>query len=176
MTSVPRTARRSAPARPAPAPRQTSPVARIRRDSVGCASASARYPAISAGLYGALARSRGSGASAGASAGTTSRARNRRLVRSVRRAEPDRPGALTANRSITEGCSSTSGTASRPSGTPNAASRPAAHSSAFARARVPGPARSATDRANDMACGGIRDGRHRSTYPATSMPVIQHLY
>ena len=58
-------ARRSAPARPAPAPRQTSPAARIRRGTAGCASASARYPAISAGLYGALARSRGSAASAG---------------------------------------------------------------------------------------------------------------
>ncbi len=123
-----------------------------------------------------MARSRGSGASTGASAGTTSRAMNRRLVRSVRRAEPDKPGALTANRSITDGCSSTSGTASRPSGIANAASRAAAHSSAFARARVPGPARATTDRANDTACGGTDDGRHRSTYPATSTPVIQHLY
>ena len=42
---------------------------------------------------------------------------NRKLVRSVRRAEPDSPGALTANRSITDGCSSTSGTGSKPSGT-----------------------------------------------------------
>jgi hypothetical protein len=42
ITSLPRTPRRSAPVSPAPAPRQTSPAARIRRDSVGCASASAR--------------------------------------------------------------------------------------------------------------------------------------
>ena len=62
---------------------------------------------------------------------------NRRLVRSVRRAEPDSPGADAANRSITDGCNSTSGTGSRPSGMPNAASRAAAHSSAFARARSP---------------------------------------
>ena len=32
---------------------------------------------------------------------------NRRFVRSVRRAAPDRPGACAANRSITDGCSST---------------------------------------------------------------------
>jgi hypothetical protein len=156
--SVPRTCRRSAPASPAPAPRQTSPAARIRREAVGWAPASARYPAISAGLYGFLARSRGSGASAGASAGTTVRARNRRLVRSVRRAAPDRPGALTANRSITDGCSSTSGTGSSPSGMPNAASRAAAHSSAFARARVPGPARAVTWRAKQAARGGTETG------------------
>jgi hypothetical protein len=80
------------------------------------------------------------------------------LVRSVRRAEPDSPGADAANRSITDGCSSTSGTACSPSGMPNAASRAAAHSSAFARARVPGPARAATDRANEAAAGGTDDG------------------
>ena len=80
------------------------------------------------------------------------------MVRSVRRAEPDSPGADAANRSITDGCSSTSGTGSRPSGMPNAASRAAAHSSAFARARVPGPARAATDRANEDAAGGTDDG------------------
>jgi hypothetical protein len=42
ITSLPLTPRRSAPVRPAPAPRQTSPAARIRRDIAGCASASAR--------------------------------------------------------------------------------------------------------------------------------------
>jgi hypothetical protein len=76
---------------------------------VGWASASARKPLICAGVYGALARSRGSGVSAGARRGTTARARNRRFVRSVRRAGPDRPGACAANRSITDGCSSTCG-------------------------------------------------------------------
>ena len=97
------------------------------------------------------------------------------MVRSVRRAEPDRPGALTANRSITDGCSSTSGTASSPSGTANPASRAAAHSSAFARARVPGTARSATDRANEAAGGGTDAGCQHATYPATSA-AIQFLY
>ena len=43
---------------------------------------------------------------------------NRRLVRSVRRVTPDRPGACAANRSITDGCSSTPGTGSRPSPIP----------------------------------------------------------
>jgi hypothetical protein len=133
----------------------------------GCASASARNPAISAGLYGALACSRGSLASAGASAGTTRRAVNRRFVRSVRRAEPDRPGAVTANRSITDGCSSTSGTASRPSAMPNAASRAAAHSSAFARARVGGAAAAATCRAKPAASAGTEAGRQPAIYPAT---------
>ena len=80
------------------------------------------------------------------------------MVRSVRRAEPDSPGADAANRSITDGCSSTPGTGSRPSGTENAASRAAAHSSAFARARVAGPARAATGRANEAAAGGTDDG------------------
>ena len=60
-TSVPRTSRRSPRISPAPAPRQTSPAARIRRAAVGCASASARNPAISAAEYGCFARSRGSG-------------------------------------------------------------------------------------------------------------------
>ena len=40
---------------------------------------------------------------------------NRRFVRSVRRAAPDRPGAHRVNRSAVDGCSSTPGTASRPS-------------------------------------------------------------
>ena len=38
------------PGQPGPGARQTSPAARIRRDTVGCASASARNAAISAGL------------------------------------------------------------------------------------------------------------------------------
>jgi len=41
---------------------------------------------------------------------------------------------------------------------PNAASRAAAHSSAFARARVPGPACAATDRANEAAAGDTDGG------------------
>ena len=52
---------------------------------------------------------------AGKAAGITRRAMNRRFVRRVRRATPDSPGAQRANRSITDGCSSTSGTGSRPS-------------------------------------------------------------
>jgi hypothetical protein len=39
---------------------------------------------------------------------------NRRFVRSVRRATGDSPGAHRVNRSVTDGCSSTSGAASRP--------------------------------------------------------------
>ena len=46
----------------------------------------------------------------------------------------------------TDGCSSTSGTGLNPSGIPNAASRAAAHNSAFARARVGGAAAAATCR------------------------------
>ena len=99
----------------APALRQTSPAARIRRPAAGCASASARYPPISAALYGALARSRGSGRSAGYRCGTTRRPMNRRLVRSVRRATSDRPGAHRVNRSAVDGCSTVSGTGSIPS-------------------------------------------------------------
>jgi hypothetical protein len=93
-----------------------SPAARIRRSAVGWASASAGNPAISAGLYGFFDRSRGSGRSAGYSCGTTRRPMNRRFVRRVRRAGPGRPGAHRVNRSTADGCSSTSGTASRPSG------------------------------------------------------------
>ena len=80
------------------------------------------------------------------------------MLRSVRRAGPDSPGADAANRSITDGCSSTSGAGCSPSGMPNAASRAAAHNSAFARTRVPGPARPATDRANEAAAGGTDGG------------------
>ena len=115
MTSVPQTARRSPQISPAPAPRQTSPAARIRRESAGCASASARKPAISAGLYGLLGPLPRQRRILRVNCGTTRRAMNRRFVRRVRRATPDRPGAQRANRSITDGCSSTSGAGSRPS-------------------------------------------------------------
>ena len=84
------------------------------------------------------------------------------MVRSVLRAEPDTPGADAANRSITDGCNSTSGTGSRPSGMPNAASRAAAHSSAFARARVAGAAAPATCRAKHAASPLTDDGRQRA--------------
>jgi hypothetical protein len=40
---------------------------------------------------------------------------NRKFARSVRRATGDSPGAHRVNRSVTDGCSSTSGTASSPS-------------------------------------------------------------
>ena len=83
------------------------------------------------------------------------------MVRSVRRAEPDSPGADAANRSITDGCSSTSGTGSSPSGTENAASRAAAHSSAFARARVAGAAAAVTCRAKHAASLPAEAGRQR---------------
>jgi hypothetical protein len=82
------------------------------------------------------------------------------LVRTDRRATGDRPGALIVNRSITEECSSTSGTASSPSGTANAAS-PAAHSKAFARARVAGAAAITTNRAKAAASPLTDTGRQR---------------
>jgi hypothetical protein len=74
---------------------------------------------------------------------------------------------VTANRSITGGCSSTSGTGSSPSGTAPAASRAAAHSSAFARARVGGAAAAATCRAKPAAPAGTEAGRQPAIYPAT---------
>ncbi len=153
---------------PAPAPRHTRAAARIRRAAVGWASASARNPAISAAVYGALARSRGSGRSAGSRCGTTLRARNRRFVRSVRRAGPDSPGAYAAKRSITEGCSSTLGTGSSPSGIAQSASLPAAHSRFFARSRPAGAAWVTTARANAAASGGTDEGCQAMTQRATS--------
>ena len=128
---------------------------------MGWASASARNPPISAALYGALARSRGSGRSAGYSCGTTRRPMNRRFVRSVRRATPDKPGAQRVNRSAAEGCSSISGTGSRPSGIAQSASLPAAHSRFFARSRPSGPVLVITSRANAAASADTDDGRHR---------------
>ena len=83
------------------------------------------------------------------------------MVRTDRRATGDRPGALIVNRSITEECSSTSGTASSPSGTANAASRAAAHSKAFARARVAGAAAITTNRAKAAASPLTDTGRQR---------------
>jgi len=83
---------------------------------------------------------------------------NRRFVRSVRRATPDRPGAVRGNRSVTDGCSSTSGTASRPSRIAQSASFPAAHSRFFARSRPSGTIAAITSRANTAACGDTDDG------------------
>ena len=87
---------------------------------------------------------------------------NRRFVRSVRRATPDSPGAHRVNRSATDGCSSTSGTASRPSGIAQPASLPAAHSRFFARSCPSGATAVITSRANAAACGDTDDGRHRA--------------
>ena len=86
---------------------------------------------------------------------------NRRFVRSARRATGDRPGAHRVNRSAVDGCSSTSGTASRPSPIAQSASFPAARSRFFARSRPSGPALVITSRANAAARGGTDDGRHR---------------
>ena len=87
---------------------------------------------------------------------------NRRFVRIVRRAAPDSPGAHRVNRSTDDGRSSTSGTASRPSGSAQSASFPAAHSRFFARSGPSGPALAITSRANAAACGDTDDGRHRA--------------
>ena len=80
------------------------------------------------------------------------------MVRSVRRVTPVSPGACAANRSITDGCSSTSGTGSRPSPIAQSASRPAAHSRFFARSCPPGAAWVTTARAKSAACGDTDDG------------------
>ena len=87
---------------------------------------------------------------------------NRKFVRSVRRATPGRPGAHRVNRSVTDGCSSTSGTASRPSPIAQSASLPAAHSRFFARSRPAGAASGTTRRANAAASGDTDDPSHRA--------------
>ena len=79
-------------------------------------------------------------------------------MRSVRRVTPVSPGACAANRSITEECSSTSGTGSRPSPIAQSASLPAAQSRFFARSCPPGAAPVTTIRANPAACGDTEDG------------------
>ncbi len=147
-------------------------MARIARACVGWACANARNPSISAGEYGFFARSRDSGASAASRCGTTQRARNRRLVRSVRRAADEIAGACAANRSITDGCSSTSGTGSIPSGIAQAASLDAAHSRHFARSRVPGAEAATTVLANPAAASGVPfAGFHRARQEATSPSI-----
>ena len=87
---------------------------------------------------------------------------NRRFVRSVRRATGDRPGAHRVNRSATDGCSSTSGTASKPSGSAQSASFAAAHSRFLARSCPPGCTAVITSRANAAAPGDTDHGRHRT--------------
>jgi hypothetical protein len=86
---------------------------------------------------------------------------NRRFVRKVRRATPDSPGAHRVNRSAVDGCSTTSGTASRPRGSAQSASLPAAHSRFFARSRPSGPVFVITSRANAAASVDTDDGSHR---------------
>jgi hypothetical protein len=88
---------------------------------------------VSAGLYGALARSRGAAHPPGASAARPAGPETAGWVRYVRRADPDKPGACPANRSITDGCSSTPGSGSRLSPIPYSASFDAAHSRFLAR-------------------------------------------
>ena len=67
------------------------------------------------------------------------------------------------NRSATDGCSSTSGTASRPSPIAQSASFPAAHSRFFARSRPRGATAAITSRANAAAAGDTDDGRQQAT-------------
>ena len=69
---------------------------------------------------------------------------------------------MAANRSMTEGCSSTSGAASKPSGIAYSASLAAAHSRFFARSGPPGRAAGTTCRANAAAGGDTDEGRHRA--------------
>ncbi len=85
------------------------------------------------------------------------------MVRSVRRAAPESPGACAANRSITDGCSSTSGTGSMPSGIAQPASLEAAHSRHLARSLPPGADSATTARANSAAAPGVPGaGCHRA--------------
>ena len=63
------------------------------------------------------------------------------------------------NRSITDGCKSTAGAGSIPSGIAQPASFTAAHSRLLARSRPAGAAAMTTWRANAAACGGADDGR-----------------
>ena len=121
-------------------------------------------------------RARGAAACPPAPARDDRRARNRRLARSVRRVTPVSPGACAVNRSITEECSSTSGTGSRPSPMAQSASLPAAHSRFFARSCPPGAAAVTTARANPAARGDTDDGCHRRIYAAVSAESIQDLY
>jgi hypothetical protein len=60
---------------------------------------------------------------------------------------------------MTDGCSSTSGTCSRPRLIAKSASFPAAHSRFFARSRPPGAACPVTARAKAAAGGDTDDGR-----------------
>ena len=158
IMSVPRTCRRSARISPAPAPRQTSPVARIRRAAVGWVSPARdnRRSPPGIGCLGPLpgqrcvrwhqrrAHARGPGTAGWCAASAASR----RAARV----------ACAANRSITDGCSSTAATGSMPSLSPGSASFPAAHSRFFARSRPPGPAVVTTARAKHAAGGGHRRG------------------
>ena len=85
------------------------------------------------------------------------------MVRSVRRAADEIPGACAANRSITDGCSSTSGTGSIPSGIAQLASLQAAHSRHLARSWFPGAEAATTARANPAAASGVPfAGFHRA--------------
>ena len=84
---------------------------------------------------------------------------NRRFVRSVRRAAPDRPGAHRVNRSVTDGCSSTSAAGSSPGPIAQSASRPAAHSRCLARSRPAGAACVTTCRAKHAASAVTEAGR-----------------
>ena len=158
--SLPRTSRRSPRISPAPAPRQTSPAARIRRPIVGCASASARKPAISAGLYGFLARSLGSGISAGYSCGTPPADEPQvRAQRPPRRAgQAGRaPGEPLGHRRVQHRLRRRiQAQPERIIGEP--ARR---HSRFFARSRPCGSVFAITSRANAAACGDTDDGRHR---------------
>ena len=116
--SVPRTCRRSARISPAPAPEADQP--RGPHPPRGCGLRGGERE-VAVDLRRGIRR-------LGPLAGQrrvrrvqlrdTARAMNRRLVRSVRRVTPVRPGACAVNRSITDGCSSTSGTGSRPSPIP----------------------------------------------------------
>ena len=92
------------------------------------------------------------------------------MVRSVRRATGDSPGARAANRSITDGCSSTCGTGSRPKPIVKSASLPAAHDNAFARSRLPGAAHATAARAKHAACSDTDTGRQLTISPAAPHP------
>jgi hypothetical protein len=173
--SVPRQNLRSDPTKPAPAPRQMSADAWLRLDSVGWESARRRYESISAGEYGAFARSRDKATRRGSPTSTRSET-NRRLLLIVR-TEPDDIALHPEmqNRSITLGWHMTSGVRSRPQAIPKAPSLEVANRSARALCGLEGEDCAVTCLANTVASVGTVHGLNSAIARRTS-GVIQYIY
>jgi hypothetical protein len=144
----------------APAPRQISAQARILAATVDWQAARRRYPSISAGLYGGLARSLGSAAGRGSGWRCSARASALRFVLSVLRLAGESacvPQAM--KRSMLASLSNASDESSSPTDCPKAARRPAANSSAFALLALCGPAPATNSRAKLPAASLTEQGR-----------------